>query len=198
MYQFRNWYSNHWSGLAWVAAQPAQTLTITRAGWLAHIPAFSFLWCSNSGLKRFLRREGEDLAPVNHARVVSDRDYRFSVRTLYVLLPLLLRHLESRPAAHASSVDLCWGVFHPFQVDFLHSLQLLRVELAVTRSVWALTYLVLRLNVPLWVLQELIDVLSKHLFKVSVVYTALGFAPLVLSATTHWLWMRAIPILVKS
>ena len=155
------------------------------------LPLLCFL-CSDS--ERFLRRERQDLSPVDHARVVSDRNDRFPIWASHILLTRLLPiHFEgtcaspthvlsstSHPGCRGSS---CRLVFHTLQVNLLHLLQFLRIYKTVTGATRPLTYLVLRLNVPLGILKELINVLSKHLLEVGVVDTTL-LAALVVTRTS--------------
>lgn len=132
-----------------------------------------------SHFERFLGRERQNLTSVDHARVVSDGDNSFPVWTAHILLlRQFLIHVKGTAAAAGKSAQVTRLlvlrlVFHAFQVHFLHVLQLLRIDKTISGAVRPLTYLILRLDVPLRVLQEFINVLSKHLLKVCVVDAAL-------------------------
>lgn len=115
---------------------------------------------------------------MDHARVVSDGDNSFPVWTAHILLlRQFLIHVKGTAAAGKSAqvnrLLVLRLVFHAFQVHFLHVLQLLRIDKTISGAARPLTYLILRLDVPLRVLQEFINVLSKHLLKVCVVDAAL-------------------------
>jgi len=135
------------------------------------------LLCSH--FERFLGRERQNLTSVDHARVVSDGDNSFPVWSANILLfQQFLIHIKGTAAAAGKSAQVTRLlvlrlIFHAFQVHFLHVLQLLRIDKTTSGAARPLTYLILRLNVPLRVLQEFINVLSKHLFKVCVIYAAL-------------------------
>lgn len=60
-------------------------------------------------------------------------------------------------------------VLHALQIDLLHLLQLIGIHNRVTGAPRALTYLVLGLDVPLGVFQELVNILPEHLLEVRVV-----------------------------
>lgn len=132
-----------------------------------------------SHFERFLGRERQNLTSVDHARVVSDGDNSFPVWSANILLfQQFLIHIKGTAAAAGKSAQVTRLlvlrlIFHAFQVHFLHVLQLLRIDKTTSGAARPLTYLILRLNVPLRVLQEFINVLSKHLFKVCVIYAAL-------------------------
>jgi hypothetical protein len=75
------------------------------------------------------------------------------------------------------------SAFHSFQIYFFHSFQFLSIDKTVTRTPWTLTLFVLWFNIPFWIFQKLVNVLTKHLFKVSVINTFL----LTLSVVSRWL-----------
>lgn len=60
------------------------------------------------------------------------------------------------------------------QVDFFHSLELNLLVLTVSRLLGLMTHLIEGINIPLRVFQELVDVLTEHLFKITVSHSDLA------------------------
>jgi len=133
--------------------------------------------------------EGEDLTSVDHTWVICYSNDGFSVRPPHIgfLASLLALHVESASTrAVGNGVGaVIWSGLHALQIHFLHGLKFLSIGEATAGSTGTLTYLVLGLNVPLRVLKELIDVLTKHLLEISVVD-----ASLVACCTLTWLLHR--------
>lgn len=108
---------------------------------------------------------------MDHAGVVSDGNNRFPIWSSHILL-LGCAFIHSHSAT--TTPFRCGGlplrlVLHALQIDLLHLLQLIGIHNRVTGAPRALTYLVLGLDVPLGVFQELVNILPEHLLEVRVV-----------------------------
>lgn len=114
---------------------------------------------------------------MDHAWVICNSNDGFSVWTSHILFPASLLVLHVKTAATRAIRNglstVIWSGLHALQIHFLHGLKFLSIGEATARSTGTLTYLVLRLDIPLGILKELIDVLTEHLLKISVVDASL-------------------------